>query len=638
MRQAVSSDQSKAGNEQASSSVSGTILHPMQLKVDGSPRQRAQQGRLTQLRNASMATTPNGLPPKLRTGIEALSGMDMGHVAVHRNSAKPAQLNALAYAQGNEIHLAPGQEQHLPHEAWHVVQQAQGRVKPTKQLKGVVSINDDKDLEREADVMGARALQMPSPAPEATEPAGQRVTPLQRKSETQLQRRRIPDASVQLKPIPVVSLGVTHLVHEENNSIFEGYEVGRIGEIEPGEKLVVDDEDIIVSRRGIHAADSPELHEQYRMGEQIYDWYRVLGVKEATVGGEKLYLREEMFARDDERNLESESEDGNREDNILCDPYGDGEEEEGILLGPETIHEFAGCELEIDGTTRTFDKRAAVNPKDAKIGDTVTVRLYRDNFTGVLKKIDRLEKTLLKVRLKGSGEMLVEPGRVKRAEAQAIKRQSHATITHYTRQKGPHGGEFVSPGGPIDITSHALGAGIYGFHTVSETVEKYAQERNLKPMTVTFANPFVVQDQGHGAKLMRFSKLLAQTAHDLNQFFVKSTVLSMPLIQGLLLNHRNYPQLASLLTELLARAGQGHAPTNALGTALLEFFRTYRNPDSLYVEQVGTILFKQMGFGGIAGSPDTGIDGLTTGNVAFVTDFVTTKIKTRTGTTHTYVT
>ena len=30
--------------------------------------------------------------------------------------------DALAYAQGSDIHLAPGQEQHLPHEAWHVVQ------------------------------------------------------------------------------------------------------------------------------------------------------------------------------------------------------------------------------------------------------------------------------------------------------------------------------------------------------------------------------------------------------------------------------------------------------------------------------------------------------------------------------------
>ena len=82
-------------------------------------------------------------------------------VAVHYNSSKPAKLGALAYAQGNDIHLGPGQEQHLPHEAWHVVQQKQGRVNPTKQFKTMlgVAINDDIGLEREADVMGSKALQ-----------------------------------------------------------------------------------------------------------------------------------------------------------------------------------------------------------------------------------------------------------------------------------------------------------------------------------------------------------------------------------------------------------------------------------------------------------------------------------------------
>ena len=49
-----------------------------------------------------------GLPAQLRAGIEALSGMDMSGVRVHRNSDKPAQLSALAYAQGNDIHLGPG--------------------------------------------------------------------------------------------------------------------------------------------------------------------------------------------------------------------------------------------------------------------------------------------------------------------------------------------------------------------------------------------------------------------------------------------------------------------------------------------------------------------------------------------------
>ena len=101
-----------------------------------------------------------GLPNALKSGVESLSGLSLDNVRVHYNSSRPAQLNALAYARGSDIHLAPGQEQHLPHEAWHVIQQAQGRVKPTMQLKGGIRVNDDSGLEREADVMGAKALQI----------------------------------------------------------------------------------------------------------------------------------------------------------------------------------------------------------------------------------------------------------------------------------------------------------------------------------------------------------------------------------------------------------------------------------------------------------------------------------------------
>jgi hypothetical protein len=108
--------------------------------------------------SARRAAQPNrtGLPDGLKVGIESLSGMRMDHVKVHYNSDKPAQLQAHAYAQGHEIHLAAGQERHLPHEAWHVVQQAQGRVRPTIQMKGA-AVNDDPSLESEADTMGERA-------------------------------------------------------------------------------------------------------------------------------------------------------------------------------------------------------------------------------------------------------------------------------------------------------------------------------------------------------------------------------------------------------------------------------------------------------------------------------------------------
>lgn len=121
-------------------------------------------------KNQVVQKKSNGLPENLKSGVENLSGMSMDDVKVHRNSDKPAQLQAHAYAQGTDIHLAPGQEKHLPHEAWHVAQQKQGRVKPTVQRMEVsdsspsptqpkVAINDSPALEKEADVMGKKALQ-----------------------------------------------------------------------------------------------------------------------------------------------------------------------------------------------------------------------------------------------------------------------------------------------------------------------------------------------------------------------------------------------------------------------------------------------------------------------------------------------
>jgi hypothetical protein len=96
-----------------------------------------------------------GLPDALKAGVEQLSGLSMDDVRVHYNSPKPAEVQALAYTQGTNIHIGPGQEQHLPHEAWHVVQQMQRRVRPTMQDKGI-AINDDQELERKADDIGKK--------------------------------------------------------------------------------------------------------------------------------------------------------------------------------------------------------------------------------------------------------------------------------------------------------------------------------------------------------------------------------------------------------------------------------------------------------------------------------------------------
>lgn len=99
---------------------------------------------------------PTGLPDKLKTSIENLSGYSMDEVRVYSDSDKPAQLQASAYMQGTDMHVAPRQEKHLPHETWQVVQQKQGRVQPTLLLRGS-GVNEDKKPEKEVDEMGMLA-------------------------------------------------------------------------------------------------------------------------------------------------------------------------------------------------------------------------------------------------------------------------------------------------------------------------------------------------------------------------------------------------------------------------------------------------------------------------------------------------
>ena len=162
------------------------------------------------LRAASVSDSPvatalprpnsTGLPDKLKGGIESLSGFDMSDVRVHFNSPRPASLRALAYTQGTHIHVAPRHEKHLPHEAWHVLQQAQGRVKPTMQLTDGVPVNDDQGLEHQADVMGSKAAQMTEhkhnkrPVPTSRLQSGIKV----------IQRRVTPDEAIDPKSLNVI--------------------------------------------------------------------------------------------------------------------------------------------------------------------------------------------------------------------------------------------------------------------------------------------------------------------------------------------------------------------------------------------------------------------------------------------------
>ena len=148
---------------------------------------------------ATTTTKPaESLPNTLRNGLEGLSGIDLTSLRVHRESPNPILYNALAYTRGTDIYLGPGQSQHLPHEAWHAVQQLQGRVAPLRTMpstpaasalnlstKGqAVTLNDDISLEKEADVMGEKARHHRGGSPETLLQAkrfGDEQAPVQRR-------------------------------------------------------------------------------------------------------------------------------------------------------------------------------------------------------------------------------------------------------------------------------------------------------------------------------------------------------------------------------------------------------------------------------------------------------------------------
>lgn len=107
-----------------------------------------------QKRSASQGYT--GLSQEMKEKYESLSGYSFEDVRVHYNSDMPARMQALAYTQGNQVYLMPGQERHLEHELGHVVQQKKGIVKPTGTIDGI-PVNEDEALEAEASLYGKKA-------------------------------------------------------------------------------------------------------------------------------------------------------------------------------------------------------------------------------------------------------------------------------------------------------------------------------------------------------------------------------------------------------------------------------------------------------------------------------------------------
>ena len=96
--------QLKAIRDMASHNLQMEKSHRWQSKAERYPDQKT---KLVQKMD-----NQTGLPDYLKSSIENLSGYSMDDVKVHYNSAKPHQFQALAYAQGTDIHLASGQERY----------------------------------------------------------------------------------------------------------------------------------------------------------------------------------------------------------------------------------------------------------------------------------------------------------------------------------------------------------------------------------------------------------------------------------------------------------------------------------------------------------------------------------------------
>jgi hypothetical protein len=135
----------------------------LQMKADPNAIQRAEIPE----DELQMKADPNKMPDKVQSKMESAFSADFSDVQIHESS-KASDVGALAYAQGSDIHFAPGQydpksksgQELLGHELTHVVQQRQGEVKPTIQVNGL-AVNDDPGLENEADQMGKKAAEQP---------------------------------------------------------------------------------------------------------------------------------------------------------------------------------------------------------------------------------------------------------------------------------------------------------------------------------------------------------------------------------------------------------------------------------------------------------------------------------------------
>ena len=217
----------------------------------------------------------------------------------------------------------------------------------------------------------------------------------------------------------------------------------------------------------------------------------------------------------------------------------------------------------------------------------------------------------------------------------AIKTAQQPTIEHFypDTQAGPNAGEYVKPGGPIDITSHALGSGVYGIAEPDEQAYSSASKTGpYKTAKVQITNPLVVQNALHAEEIQKLGKTVNGIAQGLHDERKKQGggVDSQKIAAAV-----KAADLGSLLVQVFGRAGLELPDLNLIEKALSIFFQRYDDPKSKFVDQPITIFLAELcGLGGIYGDAESGINTYQKGNVAFKPPGLEFLRKTRVGTEH----
>lgn len=225
----------------------------------------------TPLQMRTAAPNVTGIPDAIKTRFENLSGFSFDDVRVHYNSDRPAQLRALAYTQGNQVYIAPGQEKHLGHELGHVVQQKQGLVTADGRINGM-PVNRSERLEALADhPFSPAASAAPVPCAGSTYPV-QMMKAAQKQIE-----------------------GITHAVkpRQSPRSLLYGLETR---ELRHGQLVTIDEDKVFLSRRG---PNQELFREEDSKKQPSYYWYHLLRI--GTPEGERSIPNEEepSYVRED---------------------------------------------------------------------------------------------------------------------------------------------------------------------------------------------------------------------------------------------------------------------------------------------------------------------------------------------------